>query len=85
MKMSPSMCALLVLALGITPAWASDDAEAIKEIRMASNGAIARHDVDALQSFLDNEANRLNARASCPRIRTRAAGPEPYYGRCDAS
>jgi len=55
MQMSRSILALLVLALGGTTAWAADDVEAIQTIRMKSNDAIARHDVDALQSFLDED------------------------------
>ncbi len=55
MHMSRSIFALLVLALGVTTVWASDHVEAIQTIRMKSNDAIARHDVDALQSFLDED------------------------------
>jgi len=55
MQTSRSFLVLLVLALGGTTVWASDDVEAIQTIRMESNAAIARHDVDALQSFLDED------------------------------
>jgi len=44
--------ALLVLALTGPTAWGTDDVEAIKTIRMESNAAIARHDVDTLQAVL---------------------------------
>ena len=50
-----SFGALLMLALGATTAWASDDVEAIQSARMKSNAAIARHDVDTLQSALDED------------------------------
>jgi len=55
MHMSRLILALLVLALGGTAVWAGDDAEAIHSLRMKSNSAIARHDVDALQSFMDED------------------------------
>lgn len=55
MQDSRSIFALLILALGVTTAWASNDADAIHSIRMKSNDAIARHDVHALQSFLDED------------------------------
>jgi len=55
MQMSWSIFVLLVLALAAATVWASDDAEAIHAIRMKSNDAIARHDVVALQSFLDED------------------------------
>lgn len=45
---------LLVLALCVPTAWA-DDVDEIRSIRMKSNAAIARQDVDALQSFLDDD------------------------------
>jgi ketosteroid isomerase-like protein len=47
--------ALLALALAATTSWAEDDADTIRALRMASNEAIARHDVDTLQSFLDKD------------------------------
>tara|TARA_R110000782_G_scaffold17816_22_gene49579 strand:+ start:812 stop:1264 length:453 start_codon:yes stop_codon:yes gene_type:complete len=47
--------ALLGLALAGTTAGAEDDAETIRALRMESNEAIARHDVDTLQSFLDED------------------------------
>jgi len=50
-----SFLALLVLALGGTTVWAADDVEAIRTIRMESNAAIARHDIDALQLVLDKD------------------------------
>ena len=52
---SRSFLALLMLALAATTAWASDDIEAIQSTRMKSNAAIARHDVDTLQSALDED------------------------------
>ena len=55
MKVSRWVLTALVLALVSTPVWAEDDAETIKTIRMKSNDAIARHDVDALQSYLDDD------------------------------
>jgi len=45
----------LVLALAGTTVPAEDDAETIRALRMASNDAIARHDIDALQSYLDDD------------------------------
>ena len=55
MKVSRLVLAAFVLALVGTTVWAEDDAETIKTIRMKSNDAIARHDVDALQSYLDDD------------------------------
>jgi len=55
MKVSRLVLTALVLALVSTTVWAEDDAETIKTIRMKSNDAIARHDVDALQSYLDDD------------------------------
>jgi len=46
---------LSVLTVGGTTAWAADDVETIRTARMESNAAIARHDVDALQSVLDED------------------------------
>ena len=46
---------LSVLAVGGTTAWAADDVEAIRTERMESNAAIGRHDVDAMQSVLDED------------------------------
>lgn len=53
MQTSWSIFALLVLILGESMAEATDDVEKIRSIRMQSNDAIARHDVDALQRFLN--------------------------------
>ena len=53
--MSQMNLALLVLALAGTTTWAEDDADTIRALRMESNEAIARHDVDALQSYLDED------------------------------
>lgn len=47
--------ALLVLVLAGTTTFAEDDANTIRALRMESNEAIARHDVDTLQSFLDED------------------------------
>ena len=55
MQVSRLIFALLVLALGGPMVSAADDADAIKANRMKSNDAIARHDVDLLQSFLDED------------------------------
>ena len=55
MQTSRSFLALLMLALGGTAVWAADDVESIQTTRMQSNAAIARHDVDALQSVLDED------------------------------
>lgn len=55
MQTPRSIFALLAIALGGTIGWAADDAETIHSIRMQSNDAIARHDVDTLQSFLDED------------------------------
>jgi ketosteroid isomerase-like protein len=55
MKVSRLVLAAFVLALVGTTVWAEDDAATIKTIRMKSNDAIARHDVDALQSYLDDD------------------------------
>lgn len=55
MQSPRSFLALLVLALGGATVWAADDVEGIRTIRMESNAAIARHDVDALQSVLDED------------------------------
>ena len=55
MKVSRLVLTALVLALVVTTAWAADDVEDIQTIRMKSNDAIARHDVDALQSYLDED------------------------------
>jgi len=55
MKVSRLVLTTFVLALVGTTAWAADDADEIKMIRMKSNEAIARHDVDVLQSYLDKD------------------------------
>ena len=55
MKVSRLVLTAFVLALVGTTAWAADDVEDIQTIRMKSNDAIARHDVDALQSYLDED------------------------------
>jgi ketosteroid isomerase-like protein len=55
LQLPRSIFSLLVLALGGMTVWAGDDAEAIHTIRMKSNDAIARHDVDTLQSFLHED------------------------------
>lgn len=55
MHMTRTILALFMLALVGTTVAAADDAEAIHATRMQSNDAIARHDVDALQSFLDED------------------------------
>ena len=55
MKVSRLVLTAFVVALVGTTAWAADDADEIKMIRMKSNEAIARHDVDALQSYLDED------------------------------
>ena len=46
---------LLVLTLAGTTSVADDDEDTIRALRMESNEAIARHDVDAVQSFLDED------------------------------
>jgi len=55
MQTSWSFLLLFVLVLGGTTVWAEDDVETIKAHRMESNAAITRHDVNALQSFLDDD------------------------------
>lgn len=55
MRVSCCIFASILLPIGVAPVWGLDDAEAIHAIRMKSNEAIARHDVDALQSFLDQD------------------------------
>jgi ketosteroid isomerase-like protein len=50
-----SLPAVLILTLGATAASAADDVDAIQAARMKSNDAIARHDVDTLQSVLDED------------------------------
>jgi len=55
MQTSRSFLALLVLAFGGPTVWAADDVGAIQAIRMKSNAAIARHDIDTLQSVLDED------------------------------
>ena len=55
MKVSRLVLTAFVVALVGTTAWAADDVEDIQTIRMKSNDAIARHDVDALQSYLDED------------------------------
>jgi ketosteroid isomerase-like protein len=55
MQTSWSFLLLFVLALGGMPVRAEGDVETIQARRMESNAAIARHDVDALQSFLDDD------------------------------
>ena len=55
MKVSRLVLTAFVVALVGTTAWAADDADEIKMIRMKSNEAIARHDVDTLQSYLDED------------------------------
>lgn len=55
MKISRLVLAALVSVLVSTTACAEDDVEQIKTIRMKSNDAIARHDVDELQSYLDDD------------------------------
>ena len=55
MKAARLIFTTLVFALVGTTVWAEDDAKAIQTARMKSNEAIARHDVNALQSYLDED------------------------------
>lgn len=55
MQFSWSLITVLAFALGGTMAWAAGDADSIRAARMKSNEAIVRHDVDALQSYLDED------------------------------
>lgn len=55
MRVLSFIAAALTLGLSAATAGAADDADAIREIRAQSNAAIARHDVDAIQSFLDED------------------------------
>jgi len=45
----------LVLVLSGSAVCAQDQAEVIRAVRMQSNEAIARHDVESLRSFLDDD------------------------------
>ena len=55
MRLSRSIFASAILAICLSTVRAADDAEAIRTARMQSNDAIARHDIDAVQSFLDDD------------------------------
>ena len=55
MRISHIAVAISIFALGGPLVWADDDAEAIRSNRLQSNAAIARHDVETLQSFLDDD------------------------------
>ena len=55
LQKSQTMLALLLLAVVGTTSLADDGADTIRALRMESNDAIARHDVDKLQSFLDED------------------------------
>jgi ketosteroid isomerase-like protein len=55
MNVSRLVFAALMFTLVATTVWAEGDAEEIEIIRMKSNEAIARHDVEALQSYLDDD------------------------------
>ena len=55
MQKSQMILALLVLVFAGTTAFAEDDTDKIRALRIESNEAIARHDVDTLQSFLDED------------------------------
>ena len=55
MKAARLIFTTLVFALVGTTVWAEDDTKAIQTARMKSNEAIARHDVNALQSYLDED------------------------------
>jgi ketosteroid isomerase-like protein len=50
-----SIVALLVSVTAATIVYAQDEAEAIRTSRLQSNQAIARHDVEAIESFLDDD------------------------------
>jgi len=49
---SRSKATLLLATLSVLAAHAGDDAEVIRALRMQSNEAIAKHDADAIGSFL---------------------------------
>ncbi len=55
MHISRSMLGILLMTFSLGVAGADDDADTIRNLRMASNAAIASHDVDAVQSFLDDD------------------------------
>lgn len=55
MQVLRSVFPLLAVTLGLTTVWSADDIAAIQAARTKSNDAIARHDVDALQSLLDED------------------------------
>lgn len=55
MKISWPVVTLLVIGLNDTDVCADDDTAAIRASRMQSNEAIARHDVESIQSFLDDD------------------------------
>jgi ketosteroid isomerase-like protein len=55
MKIFRTVVASLLMALCGTAAHAQDSPETIRAIRMQSNAAIARHDVESFQSFLDDD------------------------------
>lgn len=55
MKAARLIFTTLVFSLVGTTVWVEDDAKAIQTARMKSNEAIARHDVNALQSYLDED------------------------------
>ena len=48
----PLLAVSLLITLGPVPALADEDSDTIRELRMQSNAAIARHDADAVGSFL---------------------------------
>lgn len=55
MYLFPAIAALLLVIPYSVASFAGDDAEAIRALRLQSNEAIARHDAEAIGSFLDED------------------------------
>jgi len=55
MPVSYLVAAISIYAFSGPLLWAEDDAEAMRSNRMKSNDAIARHNAETLQSFLDDD------------------------------
>ncbi len=55
MTLTRIVTVIALFALSGISAWAQDDIETIRSNRLDSNAAIARHDVGAMQAFLDDD------------------------------
>ncbi len=55
MRVVQSIWFAIFTVAATTPLFAVDDADVIRSNRLQSNEAIARHDVDSIQSFIDDD------------------------------